>query len=140
MRRRRLLWLVLSPGLLALAASACGGGADASAEARIAIHFSKFVPAELTVPAGVPLTLELVNEDPIEHEWLVGDADFHQRHRTGTEPFHDGTPTEVTIPALETRTTIVTFESPGEYQYICHLPNHEEYGMVGVLKVIDPED
>ena len=39
------------------------------------------------------------NDDPIDHEWIVGDAAVHERHRTGTEPVHASRPTEVTIPA-----------------------------------------
>jgi len=123
--------------LLALLAISCGGGADASAEATIAIHFSHFVPEEVTVPAGVPVTITLRNDDPIEHEWIVGPPDVHERHRTGTEPYHDQIPTEVTIPALDSRTTTLTFERAGEYQYICHLPGHEAYGMVGTIHVVE---
>jgi uncharacterized cupredoxin-like copper-binding protein len=130
-------FLPLAAGLLALLASACGGGADASAEATIAIHFSRFVPEAVNVPAGVPVTITLQNDDPIEHEWIVGPPGVHDRHRTGTEPYHDAIPTEVTIPALESRTTTVTFERPGEYQYICHLPGHEAYGMTGTIRVVE---
>ena len=61
------------------------------------------------MPAGVPVTITLDNGDPIDHEWLVGDAAFHERHRTGTEPVHGARPTEVTVPAGETRTTTVMF-------------------------------
>lgn len=122
--------------LLTLLASACGGGADAS-EATIAIHYSGFVPESVTVPAGEPVTITLQNDDPIEHEWIVGPADVHDRHRTGTEPYHDQVPTEVTIPALESRITTITFEQPGEYLYICHLPGHEAYGMVGTIHVVE---
>jgi uncharacterized cupredoxin-like copper-binding protein len=129
--------LPLAAGLLALLASACGGGADASAEATIAIHFSRFVPEAIEVPAGVPVTITIRNDDPIEHEWIVGAPDVHERHRSGSEPYHDQVPTEVTVPALESRTTTITFEHPGEYLYICHLPGHEKYGMVGELKVVD---
>ena len=137
MTRRYTPVLLLAAGLLTLLASACSGSADASAEATIAIHFSHFVPEEVTVPAGVPVTITLQNDDPIEHEWIVGAADVHDRHRTGTEPYHDQVPTEVTVPALESRTTTITFEQPGEYLYICHLPGHEAYGMVGRLHVVD---
>jgi uncharacterized cupredoxin-like copper-binding protein len=31
--------------------------------------------------------------------------------------------------------TTVTFTKPGTYLYICHLPGHEAYGMVGTLLV-----
>jgi uncharacterized cupredoxin-like copper-binding protein len=128
--------LVAAAALLALVASGCGGGASAE-EGTIDIRFSRFGPEEFTVPAGVPFTLTLRNDDPIDHEWIVGTAEVHERHRTGTEPFHDAVPTEVTVPALESRTTTVSFDEPGEYRYICHLPGHEAYGMAGVLRVTD---
>ena len=52
----------------------------------------------MTVPAGVPVTFVLRNDDPIDHEWIVGDAAVHERHRTGTEPVHASRPTEVSDP------------------------------------------
>jgi uncharacterized cupredoxin-like copper-binding protein len=121
---------------VAIVLLASGFGEASSNEATIAIRFSRFVPDVIEVPAGEPVTITLRNDDPIGHEWMVGDAAMHERHRTGTEPFHDTIPTEVTIPALETRVTTVTFEEPGDYAYICHLPGHEEYGMTGVLRVV----
>ena len=81
------------------------------------------------------VTIVLRNDDPIDHEWIVGDAAIHERHRTGTEPVHGTRPTEVTIPAGSSRETTVTFDTPGTYLYICHLPGHEAYGMVGTLVV-----
>ncbi len=131
----RLGWLAL--GALALLGAACGSGASAN-EATVAIHYSHFTPESITATAGVPVTITLNNEDPIEHEWIVGTAEVHQRHRTGTEPYHGEIPTEVTIPALTTKWTTVTFDEPGDYLYICHLPGHEEYGMVGTLHVVAP--
>ena len=47
----------------------------------------------------MPVTFVLRNDDPIDHEWIVGDAAVHERHRTGTEPVHAARPTEVRIPA-----------------------------------------
>jgi uncharacterized cupredoxin-like copper-binding protein len=126
---------LLALAALPLAAGACGGSASANAT-TVTIHFSRFEPALITARAGEPITITLDNADPIAHEWIVGTEDVHQRHRTGTEPFHDSVPTEVTIPALSTRVTTVTFDEPGDYQYICHLPGHEQYGMVGVLRVL----
>lgn len=104
--------------------------------ATVAIHFSKFETRRLTVPAGVPITLVLENEDPIEHEWMVGDDAMHDRHRTGTEPYHDEIPTEVSLRPFETRTTVVQFDTPGDYEFVCHLPGHEQYGMKGVIRVV----
>ena len=101
----------------------------------ITIHYSGFDTTAATVPIGVPVTFVLVNEDPIDHEWLIGDEAFHEKHRTGTHASHGAVPTEVTIPALETVRTTVTFDEAGRYAYICHLPGHEAYGMVGTLTV-----
>jgi uncharacterized cupredoxin-like copper-binding protein len=120
----------------ALIASACGGS-EASTLETIEIHYSKFEQTELTVPAGKPVTFTLRNQDPIAHEWIVGTEDVHARHRTGTEPYHDVIPTEVTIRAYESKQTTVTFDEPGDYTYICHLPGHEAYGMVGTLHVVE---
>jgi uncharacterized cupredoxin-like copper-binding protein len=128
--------------LLALGAAgmalAWAGGPTALARDRveIAMRYSTFLPGQLVVRAGVPTTVVLVNDDPIDHEWMVGDAAFHERHRTGTEPVHGTRPTEVSVPAGSSRTTTVTFQHPGEYRYICHLPGHETYGMVGVVRVV----
>ncbi len=101
----------------------------------ITIHFSHYDPAAVTVPIGRAVTFVITNTDPIDHEWIVGDAAVHERHRNGTEPVHNARPTEITIPALSERRTTVTFESPGTLQYICHLPGHEAYGMVGTVTI-----
>jgi uncharacterized cupredoxin-like copper-binding protein len=128
--------VLLSLGLAGIAAAWAYGPADAPTKATIGIHFSHFNPTEVVATAGVPITVTLVNTDPIDHEWLVGDAAFHERHRTGTEQHHGARPNEVSIPAGATITTTVTFNKPGDYLYICHLPGHEAYGMVGVLRVL----
>ncbi len=129
----------LTAGLLVAALAALVAACDeaATTQAAVAIHYSRFAPEDITVPVGVPVTITLRNDDPIDHEWIVGPPQVHERHRTGTEPFHAELPTEVTVPALSTRTTTVTFERPGRYAYICHLPGHEAYGMVGTLHVVE---
>jgi uncharacterized cupredoxin-like copper-binding protein len=131
--------IALSLGLAGIAAAwvrAPGLGPIPGRDARIDIHFSAFSPAEVLATAGVPVTVTLVNADPIEHEWLVGDEAFHERHRTGTEPHHGARPEEVSLPAGSTVATTVVFATPGDYRFICHLPGHEAYGMVGVLRVL----
>ena len=120
--------------LLAVLASGCGAAAAAQ-RVTIEIGYSSFAPQHLAVPVGVPVTFVLVNADPIDHEWIVGDDAVHAAHRTGTERVHAARPTEVSVPALTTVETTVTFDAPGLYAYICHLPGHEAYGMVGLLTV-----
>ena len=102
---------------------------------EITIRYSHYSPASVSVPLGRPVTFVITNTDPIDHEWIVGDAATHERHRTGTEPVHGARPTEVSIPALSQRRTTVTFPDPGSLQFICHLPGHEAYGMVGTVTI-----
>ena len=52
-----------------------------------------------------------------------------------THASHGDVLTEVTVPALQTARTTITFEEAGTLAYICHLPAHEAYGMVGALMV-----
>ena len=126
--------LALAFGLAGMAAAwANGPGGPASIE--IKIRYSHFERTVVTVRAGEPVTIVLHNGDPIDHEWIVGDSGVHERHRTGTEPVHGSRSTEVTVPAGTTATTTVTFARPGTYLYMCHLPGHEAYGMVGSVRV-----
>ena len=120
---------------LLLAAAAVAGCAPGPRTVTLTIHYTAFDHTQLSVPRGVPITFVLVNEDPIDHEWLIGDDEFHAAHRTGTHATHGDVPTEVTIPALETARTTITFEEAGTFAYVCHLPGHEAYGMVGQLTV-----
>jgi uncharacterized cupredoxin-like copper-binding protein len=140
--RSRSARLAIGAGLLGLvlvgtaaALAFAGRGSPPVTDVEIVIHYSKFEPSEITVPVGVPVTITLRNDDPIDHEWIVGDEAIHAFHRVGTEPLHPGRPTEVVIPALSSQTTVITFESTGRLQFICHLPLHESYGMVGTVTI-----
>jgi uncharacterized cupredoxin-like copper-binding protein len=130
---------IVIPALLApvLVAGAAGvlAAAGGPIHVRIEIEHSRFLPASFSVPAGRPVVIELQNADPIDHEWIVGDEATHLRHATGTEPHHGSRPTEVSIDALSTISTAVTFSTPGTFRYVCHLPGHEAYGMVGIVTV-----
>jgi len=128
-----LLGLVLVASAAALAFA--GRSSPPVTNVEIVIHYSKFQPSEITVPVGVPVTITLRNDDPIDHEWIVGDDAIHAVHRVGTEPLHPDRPTEVVIPAMSSQTTVVTFETSGRLQFICHLPLHESYGMVGAVTI-----
>ncbi|HEX9496487.1 MAG TPA: cupredoxin domain-containing protein [Candidatus Limnocylindria bacterium] len=117
--------------LLAVVAGACAPAAPRAVS--ITIHYSHYTPAQIDVPAGVPVTFTIRNDDPIDHEWLLGDMAMHERHRLGTEAVHAARPDELTVPARSTRTTTLMFPTAMTLQYMCHLPGHEAYGMVGVL-------
>jgi uncharacterized cupredoxin-like copper-binding protein len=127
--------IVLIGGVAAVALASRPGPTPQTA-ITIEIQYSHFSPSEITVPVGVPVTITLVNTDPIDHEWIIGDDEVQQKHRTGTELLHPVRPTEQVIPAGQTRVTTVTFEQPAVWKFICHLPGHEAYGMVGVATIV----
>jgi uncharacterized cupredoxin-like copper-binding protein len=132
------LGLGLAAALGAAAVAGAVGRANEPVVIQIDIRYSHFSPNAITVPVGRPITFVVVNSDPIDHEWIVGDAALHERHRTGTEPAHNLRPTEISIDALTERQTTVTFAAPGTLTFVCHLPGHEAYGMTGTLVVTAP--
>ena len=121
--------LVFVAGLAVIAVDPAAATTD---RVEIHIRYSHYEPRTINVAHGRPITFVLINDDPIAHEWLIGDEAMHVKHRTGTEAHHDTRPTEVSIPALATVETTVTFDDVN-WRYICHLPGHEQYGMVGLL-------
>ena len=126
---RPLALALVATAAVATVAFAAGIGRPPTIE--IDIRYSHYSPSELRVPLGVPVTFVIRNDDPIDHEWIVGDAAVHAFHRASADPLHTGDPTAVSVPALSTVTTTVTFAAAGRLEFICHLPGHEAYGMVG---------
>ena len=137
--------LLVSAGLaiaagLAVTAMVVAAVGDASnpVTVGISVHYSHFSAGVIQVPAGRPVTFVLDNTDPIDHEWILGDAATQERHRTGTEPYHASRPSEVSLDAGTTKTTTITFDHPQVLTFVCHLPGHEAYGMTGTLIVTAP--
>lgn len=119
--------------LLLLIPIGCGSAADRTVE--IDIRHSRFLPQVIEVQAGEHVTFAITNHDPIDHEFILGGPEVHDRHRDGTEPFHGAVPGEVSVPAVADGATTYRFDEPGELEFACHLPGHLAYGMRGVVRV-----
>lgn len=102
----------------------------------IDIEHSEFVPASIPVAEGTTVRFVVVNNDPINHELIVGPQAVHDRHRDGAEREHGAVAGEVSVPPLERRVTTYTFDEPGTIEMACHLPSHYDYGMRGTVKVV----
>jgi len=122
---------VLAAALVA-AAGACGG--DGIRTVEIGIRHSRFTPSELTVQAGETVRFVLRNDDPIHHEFILGDAEVQRIHEVGEEPHH-ARPGELSVPAGETAVTTYRFGEPGALLFGCHLPGHWSYGMRGTVRI-----
>jgi uncharacterized cupredoxin-like copper-binding protein len=113
------------------------GPSDATV--TLTVRHSHFSPDHLAVRSGTLVRFVIRNEDPIGHEFIIGDDGVHRRHEAGTEPVHPPRPGEVSIPAGTTAETTFRFEgttASGTVQYACHLPGHFRYGMSGTVDVL----
>jgi uncharacterized cupredoxin-like copper-binding protein len=144
-------WLVrASVSLLVASATAVGGYAmngRAHAEAApaalgpglvtvdVGIRYSKFSISTLHVRTGTVVRFLIHNDDPIHHEFIVGDAAVHLRHEQGKEATHPPVPGEVSVAPLDIGETFYRFDRPGRLLFACHLPGHFAYGMRGWVVV-----
>ena len=102
------------------------------------IRHSRFDPAHLTARSGSTVRFVVTNDDPIGHEFIIGDEGVHLRHEAGTEPYHPPRPGEMSIAPGETAETTFTFTGAtgsGTVVFACHLPGHFKYGMSGTVDV-----
>ena len=128
---------VLAAACAALGFAACvPGSASTKGVVVITIEHSAFDPALLEVERGSTVRFVIHNEDPIAHEFIIGDEAVQLVHEEGTEAHHGSRPGEVSIPAGETRETTYTFDGTEDLIIGCHLPGHYDYGMRGAVKVM----
>jgi uncharacterized cupredoxin-like copper-binding protein len=133
-----------TPAAIALIALAlvpgCVYGARAEGDVvAVGIHHSRFTPARFSFEAGQTVRFAIHNDDPIDHEFILGDETVQKRHEFGRDRHHHGeVPGEVSVPAGETRTATYTFADSGTLTIGCHLPGHFGYGMRATVVVTSP--
>jgi uncharacterized cupredoxin-like copper-binding protein len=104
---------------------------------EVSMDYSRFsLPPDLTVHEGTLVEFIVTNNDPINHELIVGDEEVHARHERGTEAFHPPVPGEVSVGPGDRGVTTYLFDEPGTVRYVCHLPGHAAYGMEGTIEVV----
>jgi uncharacterized cupredoxin-like copper-binding protein len=122
-------------GLLILG-SGCGL-TERATHYEMSIEHSSFGISEMRFAAGDTVRFVVTNDDPIDHELIIGDQRVQDIHERGSEAIHGAVPGEITVPAGETRSTIFTFDEAGELFFACHLPGHFAYGMHGSIVVAE---
>jgi len=128
--------LVLAIALIAVSAACRPAAANPGVRTvEITIHYSHFDPTKLEFAPGTTVRFVVRNTDPIDHEFILGDAEVQEVHELGTEAHHAPRPGEMSIPAGTTRTTTYTFAQPGSLIFGCHLPGHYAFGMRGSVTV-----
>lgn len=129
MKRRSVYWLAVLALLAVPVLAACGGGGggggSSAADAQKLVmggtdEFS-FDPNVLNAKVGEALKLNVVNEGTVVHDFVI--------ESTGT--------TSGELAAGESKVIEVTFQTAGEYDFICSVPGHATSGMVGKINVTD---
>lgn len=77
-----------------------------------------FKLSRTTVKAGTPIVLTLVNRGASPHDWAI----------TGLRK------TRILAPGQK-QTIRFTIKKKGRYRYICTVPRHAQFGMVGQITV-----
>jgi uncharacterized cupredoxin-like copper-binding protein len=134
---------VLFGAAAALAAAAVAGPRPgAGPEPRtvvVTMHHSHFTPSVVRVEPGERVRFVLRNTDPIDHEFILGDAAVQARHEQGRQRQHHGdVPGERSVPAGQEAATTYTFAAApggGTLEFACHLPGHYAYGMHGTVQL-----
>lgn len=104
---------------------------------EVGIQHSQFdLDPDLQVQEGTLVEFVVQNDDPIDHELVVGGDEVHERHAQGTERRHPPVPGEVSVAPGDRGMTFYQFDEPGPMAYVCHLPGHAEYGMQGTIEVV----
>ncbi len=103
---------------------------------EVGIERSAFAIESLRVMEGTLVQFVVRNDDPIDHELVVGDGDVHRRHADGSERRHPPVPGEVSVAPGDTSMTYYEFTEVGSVVYACHLPGHVAYGMSGTIEVV----
>lgn len=103
---------------------------------EVAIDYSVFDVPDLRVYEGTLVEFVVTNNDPINHELIVGDDEVHRHHEAGHDLAHPPIPGEVSVPPHTRGVTTFLFDEVGSVRYACHLPGHVAFGMDGQIEVV----
>jgi len=99
----------------------------------------RFSPLAITVVAGEPVKLVVVNRGKLTHELVIGTAAelaHHQREmKSGSAAHHHHSDSAISVEAGQSREVVRSFDKSGELGIACFEPGHYEAGMKGTLTV-----
>ncbi|MEW6093090.1 MAG: cupredoxin domain-containing protein [Chloroflexota bacterium] len=121
--------------LFAVSLSACQGNTPST---NIDVELSDFSisPAQLIVPAGSEITLQVANTGSIIHDLTIMKFGVDVGDKYDEED-QDNIYWEIEIQPGEAKTVqFMSPNEPGMYQIVCSIPGHLQAGMVGTLEVV----
>jgi plastocyanin len=133
---KKLFTLVLS---IVVWLTACGGQ-EPSTTIDVTVTDFAFTPNAFTVPAGKEITLHVINNGAVVHNFVV-----MKLGTTAGEAFDESDQPNVfweerDIPAgSDLSVTFTAPTEPGDYQVVCRTQGHIASGMVATLTVVAGE-
>lgn len=88
----------------------------------------RFVPDSVAVKQGETIIFEVTSMGPLTHEFMVGPASDVAADKPGTPEIAD-------IGMMGTGSVQYTFDGPGPFAFVCHVPGHYEAGMAGTIAI-----
>lgn len=125
--------------LVMLGVTACGGGQPSTSLDVTMVEFT-FTPNSFTVPAGEEITLHIVNNGAVLHEFVIMELGTSVGENFGDED-EENIYWEVELqPGGDQTVTFMAPDQPGEYQVVCGTQGHYTAGMIGKLTVVAGEE
>jgi len=125
--------------VLPLLFSACSG-ATASTSLDVTLSDFQFTPNTFTVPAGKEISVHLVNNGAVVHNFII-----LKLGTTAGDSFDDADQANVyweqadIPPGAEINPTFTAPTDVGDYQIVCKTAGHIAAGMIGKLTVVAGE-
>lgn len=143
--------------VLLLSTAACGGDSSSEDAATVASVGSAsaitggevkvlmtefaFTPDAFTVKAGSTVTFVFTNSGAVEHEAVIGDAEFQDEHEAemaeGGSMEEGSDEPEVVAEPGETADLTYSFDTPGTLLIGCHISGHWDAGMKATVTVVE---
>ena len=132
---KRFFVFVLMALILLFMILACGGQGSSAVSTTQNVEMTEFMftPAEMAVPVGKELTLNLKNNGSVEHDFvilkkgIIAVLPFDAQAQKGDIFF------EARLDAGKSETYTFTLPEAGDYEIICSVPGHLEAGMKAKL-------
>jgi len=140
MKRSLVIGLILLGALLSLAVLSCGGSDSGESGILIEVRAEnyKFVPSEISVPAGQEVTLKLKNVTKQAHDLEVQALRVQVSGNAHDAGGHEGAaPGTLALHTARKKTASITFtaDQKGTFDVWCTISGHKELGMIARLIV-----
>jgi uncharacterized cupredoxin-like copper-binding protein len=133
--------IALLPLLALVVGCSAGSAAPSVSGTRIDVTLTdalRIEPANITVPAGMPVTFVVTNTGASDHEFYLGDEAAQAEHEREMQSMggmmHDE-PNGIAIEPGQTEELTFTFADPGATLAGCHVAGHYAGGMWAAITV-----